>query len=112
MQILLELNFNITSIGFKYWIDAIMMYKFNYYKYDNTIENVYHEIANKNNTTRNQVERNMRTARITATEKIQKLFNYNRRITNKTVLTLLIKYDNILLDKMLKQNINHIPYID
>lgn len=32
-ELLLKLNFNVNSIGFRYWIDAIQLYKENYYKH-------------------------------------------------------------------------------
>lgn len=36
-KMLLQLQFNVTSIGFYYWITAILQYRKNYYKYNNTI---------------------------------------------------------------------------
>lgn len=90
-KLLLKLQFNVTSIGFNYWITAIQQYSENYYKYNNTIEQVYHDVAKIHNTTRTRVERAMRTAKATATEQIQKQFNYNK-LTNKTVLELLTHY--------------------
>lgn len=86
---LLLLNFNISSIGFDYWIRAIMIYRHNKNKYDNTIESVYNEIALEKNTTRDRVERAMRTARVNSNEEIKKAFNYNSKLTNKKVLELL-----------------------
>lgn len=88
-KILLELQFNVSSIGFRYWATAIMQYRRNYFKYNNTIEKVYNDVAKIHNTTRTRVERSMRTARTPATEQIQKKFNYYNRLTNKTVLELL-----------------------
>ena len=89
--LLLKLQFNVSSIGFHYWATAIMQYRKNYYKYNNTIEQVYHDVARIHNTTRTRVERAMRTARTTATEQIQKQFNYYNKLTNKTVLELLTR---------------------
>ena len=90
-KILLKLQFNVSSIGFNYWITAIMQYRKNYYKYNNTIEQVYQDVAKIYNTTRTRVERAMRTAKATATEEIQKQFNYYNKLTNKTVLELLTR---------------------
>lgn len=101
-KMLLQLQFNVTSIGFYYWITAIQQYRKNYYKY-NTIEKLYNDVAKIHNTTRTRVERAMRTARTPATEQIQKQFNYNR-LTNKTVLELLTR-NALFID-------NHIPCID
>ena len=92
-KLLLKLQFNVTSIGFNYWITAINLYRTNYYKYNNTIEKVYNDVAQIHNTTRTRVERAMRTAKATATEQIQKQFNYYNKLTNKTVLELLTRID-------------------
>lgn len=96
-KMLLRLQFNVASIGFCYWITAIIQYKRNNYIYDNTIEKVYNDVAQIHNTTRTRVERAMRTAKATATEQIQKQFNYYNKLTNKTVLELLTR--NILFIK-------------
>ena len=106
-KLLLKLQFNVTSIGFNYWITAINLYRKNYYKYNNTIEQVYHDVAKKHNTTRTRVERAMRTAKATATEQIQKQFNYYNKLTNKTVLELLTR-NALFIEKV----DNHIPRID
>lgn len=47
----------------------------------------------------------MRTAKATATEQIQKQFNYYNKLTNKTVLELLTRNALFKVD-------NHIPRID
>lgn len=107
-KLLLKLQFNVSSIGFNYWITAIMQYRKNYFKYNNTIEQVYHDVAKIHNTTRTRVERAMRTAKATATEEIQKQFNYYNKLTNKTVLELLTHNYRILFDNFS----NHIPRID
>lgn len=88
-KLLLKLQFNVSSIGFQYWATAIMQYRKNYYKYNNIIEQVYYDVAKIHNTTRTRVERAMRTAKVTATEQLQKQFNYYNKLTNKTVLELL-----------------------
>lgn len=105
-KMLLQLQFNVTSIGFYYWITAIQQYRKNYYKYDNTIEKVYNDVARIHNTTRTRVERAMRTAKATAIEQIQKQFNYNK-LTNKTVLELLTR-NALFIEKV----DNHIPHLD
>lgn len=104
-KLLLKLQFNVSSIGFNYWITAIMQYRKNYYKYNNTIERVYYDVAKIHNTTRARVERAMRTAK--ATEEIQKQFNYYNKLTNKTVLELLTR-NSLFIEKI----DNHIPRID
>lgn len=103
-KLLLKLEFNFTSIGFKYWVTAIMEYRKNYYKYNNKIEQVYYDVAKIHNTTRSRVERSMRTARRSATEQIQKQYNYYNKLTNKRVLELLTTY-SVFIN-------NHIPRID
>ena len=106
-KMLLQLQFNVSSIGFYYWITAIQQYRKNYYKYNNTIEQVYQDVAKIHNTTRTRVERAMRTAKATATEQIQKQFNYYNKLTNKTVLELLTR-NALFIEKV----DNHIPRMD
>lgn len=106
-KMLLQLQFNVSSIGFNYWVTAIMKYRKNYFKYNNTIEQVYQEVAKIHNTTRTRVERAMRTARTPATEQIKKQFNYYNKLTNKTVLELLTR-NALFIEKV----DNHIPRID
>ena len=106
-KMLLKLQFNVSSIGFQYWATAIQQYRKNYYKYNNTIEQVYHDVAKIHNTTRTRVERAMRIAKATATEQIQKQFNYYNKLTNKTVLELLTR-NALFIEKI----DNHIPRID
>ena len=88
-DMLLSLSFNLNSIGFRYWITAISINQNtnNYLK--NSIENIYQKVAQVHNTSRNKVERAMRTARETATERIQEKYNYGLKLTNKSVLILL-----------------------
>ena len=105
-KLLLKLQFNVASIGFNYWITAIKQYRKNYYKY-NKIEQLYYDVAKIHNTTRTRVERAMRVAKTTATEQIQKQFNYYNRLTNKTVLELLTR-NALFIEKV----DNHIPRID
>lgn len=103
-----KLQFNVTSIGFCYWLTAIQLYSKNYYNYDNTIEKVYNDVAKIHNTTRTRVERAMRTAKATAKEQIQKQFNYYNKLTNKAVLELLTRNALFIIEKV----DNHIPRID
>lgn len=107
-KLLLELNFNVSSIGFRYWISALIEYKRNYWKYNNTIEGIYNNIAEQYQTTRNRVERAMRTARTPADKKIQELSGYSNKITNKIALELLTHNSRILFENIN----NHIPRID
>ena len=121
-KILLNLQFNVSSKGFYYWITAINLYRKNYYKYDDTIEKIYNDVAKIHNTTRTRVERAMRTARTPATEQIQKQFNYYNKLTNKTVLELLTRNALFINDypkvEKLEQKasydeiLKHIPRID
>ena len=86
-----ELGFNISSIGFNYWMLAVDLYNRNCDKYGIiNITNIYEEIAEIYHTTKARVERAMRTARRTASENIVKEFNYNGKITNLSCLKLLV----------------------
>lgn len=86
-----ELGFNISSIGFNYWVLAVDLYNRNCEEYGIiNISNIYEEIAEIYHTTKARVERAMRTARRTATENIVKEFNYNGKITNLSCLKLLV----------------------
>lgn len=86
---LLSLNFNLSSSGFLYWIYALTLYKKNFYKYDNSMESLYHQIAEDFNTSRNLVERSMRYCKQSAEETIRKRYNYNLKLSNKVVLRLI-----------------------
>lgn len=89
-KILLQFKFNVSSIGFDYWIIAIMSYKRNRQKNNNSIENIYEEVATINHTNRHCVERAMRTARREANNEIRQQLNYDpKSLTNKKVLVLL-----------------------
>lgn len=96
-DMLLSLSFNLNSIGFEYWITAISINQNTNNYLRNSIENVYQQVAKIHNTTRTRVERAMRTARETATERIQEKYNYSLKLTNKSVLILLSEniIDNI-----------------
>ena len=85
---LIELNFNVLSKGFKYWITLIHEYqKKNKYT---TIESIYYKIAKLDNTTRDRVERNIRTASKQALPTIREHYKYkNRRLSTKDILELI-----------------------
>ena len=99
---LLQLDFNISSIGFKYWIKAIDIYKKDSWRYGFTMEYLYNVIAGTFQTTRNRVERAMRTASQTAKKTIAKEYKYNGKLSTKAILELISNYN---ID-------NHIPRID
>ena len=88
-NILLDYNFNISSVGFSYWVTAIIQYRRTYFIYNNTIEEVYNTVAEIHKTTRDRVERGMRTARKTAENYINEHFECKKKITNKYLLNLL-----------------------
>lgn len=90
-KILLALNFKISSKGFEYWKSAIRIYSKYRFKYNNTIENVYFEVAMMYNTTRSCVERAMRTASVSAKDEIRKKFNYNSKLSTKVILSLIVE---------------------
>lgn len=100
---LLQLGFNIKSIGFDFWLTAIHIYLKNR---QISMMTLYKEIGKRRNKTASQIERAMRTASETAKENIKKLYDYNGKLSNKTILTLITKFE-------MKDNIdNHIPRID
>lgn len=117
---LMKLGFNINSIGFKYWIKALYLYKLNHWRYGFTIEFIYNEIAQEFQTTRNRVERSMRTASKNARKEIQELYNYKGKVTTKTIFELLTSYKINSISKVQKLESNctfddlmqHIPSID
>lgn len=85
---LIGLGFNVSSIGFNFWIEAIYIYRRDYYKYKFTLEEMYQEIAQRNKTSRDNVERQLRQARKNANRNLTKYFNYEK-ITNKSLLKLI-----------------------
>lgn len=86
-QELLELGFNVNSIGIAYWIEAIKCVRDNPKLWD--IMDIYEQVAKKCETTISKVERGMRTAILPAKENIQKKYNYYARIKNQTFLSLI-----------------------
>lgn len=119
-NLLKKLNFNITSIGFKYWIKAIDIYKKDSWRYGFTIEYLYNIIADYFQTTRTRVERAMRTASQNAKKTIAEKYNYNGKLSTKVILELICNYQIELYPKVknLKSEINyqevlnHIPIIE
>lgn len=89
-EYLLQLGFNINSIGFDFWLTAIQIYLKNR---QISMMTLYNEIAKITNKTANQIERAMRTASETAKENIKKLYDYNGKLSNKTILTLITKFE-------------------
>lgn len=101
---LLQLGLNINSIGFDYWITAIGIYIRKRGRISMT--ELYNIIGKNFDKKSSQIERSMRTASETAKENIKKLYDYNGKLSNKTILTLVTKFE-------IKDNIdNHIPRID
>ena len=88
-KILLELQFNVNSKGFEYWLHAIHLYTT--FNEKITMTEMYNELAFEFTTTSSVIERNMRTASNSAIPNIRKYFNYNTKISNKTILNLFRK---------------------
>lgn len=86
-QELLELGFDVDSIGIVYWIDAIKYSKANPLEWKMGI--IYEFIAEKYNSTTARVERAMRHSMTSAIENIQKKYGYYNKIKNSTFLNLI-----------------------
>lgn len=84
---ILELGFNVDSIGTIYWIEAIRYIKKHPLWWD--IYDIYEYIADKYEITVSQAERNFRTAIAPAKKNIQKKYNYSKPIRNSTFLHLI-----------------------
>lgn len=54
---------------------------------------LYNEIGKITNKTASQIERAMRKASETAKDNIKKLYDYNEKLSNKTILTLITKFE-------------------
>lgn len=91
-QELLELNFNVDSIGIVMWIDAIEYVREHKLWWD--ILDIYEYLAKKYDSTPSKVERNLRTAIAPAKDSIRKKYNYYKPIKNVTFLNL-IKFELI-----------------
>lgn len=85
---LIELNFNVSSKGFEYWIILVNEYYISHrYK---TLESIYNMISELENTTRDRVERNIRTCSKQALSTIREHYKYkNRRLSTKDILELI-----------------------
>ena len=86
-QELLELGFDVDSIGIKYWADAIKYIKENPEKWDTC--DIYDRVAKENNTRYFNVERAMRHSITPARENIQTKYGYYKKIKNSTFLNLI-----------------------
>lgn len=90
-----ELGLKITRSGYYLWTTLILQV---YNQIDN-IENfsnihitqVYKELAKAKDSTYTKIERNLRTLIEDKQEQLQKYFNYNNRIDNKTFLIFMIR---------------------
>lgn len=86
---LLELNFNISNKGFRYWSFAIKYFVRHYdIAYKIQMEELYCCIAELNDTTRVRVERNMRTELLRNKKELEKRYK-SKRLTTKTLLFLI-----------------------
>lgn len=86
---LLQLGFNINSIGFDFWLIAIHLYLKNR---QISMMTLYKEISKGTNKTPSNIERAMRTASETAKENIKKLYYYDGKLSNKTILRLITNF--------------------
>lgn len=86
-QELLELKFNVDSIGIVYWIEAIRFVKDNPLIWD--MLDIYERLAQLYNSTPTKVERNMRFSIAPAKSNIQKKYGYYSKIKNSTYLSLI-----------------------
>ena len=85
---LIELNFNLSSKGFEYWL--ILINEYIKRNKCTTIESIYNKIAKLYNTTRDRVERNIRTASSQALPTIREYYKYkNKRLSTKDILELI-----------------------
>ena len=86
-QELLELGFNVNSVGIMYWIEVIRYAKENPTVWETY--SIYEYIANMYNSTASRVERAMRVAITPAIENIQKKYKYYKKIKTSTFLSLI-----------------------
>ncbi len=86
---LIELQFNVNSEGFDYWITAIEMQgkRTTFYRYS-TI-GLYKDIAELYNKTWSRVERAMRHAIRPAKANIRKKYNYYNKLDTKGIIRLI-----------------------
>lgn len=84
-----DLGFNINSKGFIIWNTALMLYtkgKTMLLKY--TMQDLYKELAELYFVSPRNIENMMTTALKPAKENIQKEYNFNGKVTNKSFLNL------------------------
>lgn len=86
-QELLDLNFNIDSIGIIYWVEAIKFVKNQPLEWD--MMNIYEYIADKYRKLKSRIERCMRNAIEPAKENIQNKYEHYGKIRNQTFLNLI-----------------------
>lgn len=84
---LLDLDLNVDSKGFEYWIQAIQLVKKSEVQWN--IIDLYEKIALDNGDTYKRVERAMRYCLEGAKERVQQVYNYNRKIDNSAFLRLI-----------------------
>ena len=89
---LIELHFDINSIGIIYWVEAIKIVKNNLLIWD--MMDIYEKIAKKYKSSYSAVERAMRYAMQPAIGSIQRKYEYYNKINNQTFLNL-IRYQLI-----------------
>ena len=117
---LIKLGFKVDTVGFRYWIEAIKIYKQDGWRYGFTMQYLYNEIANYYGSTATRVERALRTTSNKAKENIKYKYGYYGKITNKTILELFTNYNLEDYPKVQKLEqtadyediLTHIPRID
>lgn len=117
---LIKLGFKVNTIGFRYWIEAIKIYKQDGWRYGFTMQYLYNEIAKYYGSTPIRVERDLRTTSNNAKEKIKNKYGYFGKITNKTILELFTNCnleDYPIVEKLEQKAsyddiLTHIPRID
>lgn len=97
-KILKQMGFDVSLTGFELWVQLIkrvyedMKYTTPGRKSRIVIEDYYNSMAVRNFTTRNSIERNLRTSVSDRKERIQQYFlYYDKGITNKRFLMLMIE---------------------
>lgn len=85
INLLIQLNFNVGSKGFIYWIYSIEQNKYN----NKELNEIYKELALKENKTTQQIEGAMKYARKNSDRLIRSYYNYKGKITNKIILNLI-----------------------
>ena len=117
---LIKLGFKVDTVGFRYWIEAIKIYKQYGWRYSFTMQYLYNEIANYYGSTATRVERALRTTSNNAKENIRNKYGYFGKITTKTILELFTNYNLEDYSKVQKLEqtadyediLTHIPRID